>query len=209
MADNFDLMEELCRYNSHTHGEVVELLERFTPKDKQTEPGDLVVMGIIEAVESRDTEPFGSSIAVWLSEAFYNRANPEPAALVPPPKTFRIPLSDKLVGHRFARKGGHADDLLGWLREEFPEAGLREVLRSYHFLLKTTAVNRNGPRRTLEHPESTTGATATTPSCLVQTEARSVAHRRLLSGTTPCPRGPGRRSPPLTGSSRPRPRMRA
>ena len=104
--------------------------------------------------DDRSRKPFGTAIASWLAMAYYKRANPVLIELAPPPKKFRIPLSDKLVGHRFTHRGGNTDDLLGWLRGEFPEAGLREVLRAYHFLLKSTEVKRDGPRRTLIHPEA-------------------------------------------------------
>ena len=70
------------------------------------------------------------------------------------PRTFRVPLSDKVVGHHFLARGGHVADLLQWLRQEFPAASLRETLRAYHFLLKTTDLDRGGPRRTLRHPEA-------------------------------------------------------
>ena len=59
-----------------------------------------------------------------------------------------------MVGHHFLGRGGAAPDLLAWLRTEFPDASLRELLRAYHFLLKRTEVDRSGPRRTLWHPEA-------------------------------------------------------
>ncbi len=104
--------------------------------------------------EDRTRKPFGTAIATWLALAFYKRANPAQMILVPPPKPFRIPLSDKVVRHHFHRAGGHAEDLLPWLRAEFPEASLREILRAYHYLLKSTDVNRGIRRRTLSHPEA-------------------------------------------------------
>jgi len=104
--------------------------------------------------ENRTRKPFGTAIASWLALAYYQRSNPQAPTTAPAPKSFRVPLSDKVVGHHFAHGGGHADDLLTWIREEFPEAGLREVLRAYHYLLKTTRVQRGGPRRTLVHPEA-------------------------------------------------------
>jgi len=104
--------------------------------------------------ENRTRKPFGTAIASWLAQAYYMRPNPKAAPLLPPPRIFRVPLSDKVVGHRFTRRGGHSGDLLKWLRDEFPEAGLREVLRAYHYLLKSTQVQRDGPRRTLSHPEA-------------------------------------------------------
>jgi hypothetical protein len=103
--------------------------------------------------EDRTRKPFGTNVASWLAQAYYRRPNPEQVLLIPAPKSFRVPLSDKVVGHHFLQQGGHADDLLAWLREEFPEASLRETLRAYHFLLKTTQVARGGTRRTLSHPE--------------------------------------------------------
>jgi hypothetical protein len=104
--------------------------------------------------EGRTRKPFGTSIASWLAQAYYRRPAASAMVLVPPPRPFRIPLSDKVVGHHFLARGGQAEDLLGWLRTEFPAASLREVLRAYHFLLKTTDVDRTGPRRTLWHPEA-------------------------------------------------------
>lgn len=104
--------------------------------------------------EDRTRKPFGTSIASWLAVAYYRRPNPSLEELVPPPKAFRVPLSNRLVEHRFLMCGGTTEDLLGWLRQEFPEAGLREVLRAYHFLLKTTDVTRGGPRRTICHHEA-------------------------------------------------------
>jgi len=104
--------------------------------------------------ENRTRKPFGTSIASWLAQAYYRRPNRPAMVLVPPPRSFRLPLSDKVVGHHFLARGGSAPDLLAWLRAEFPDASLREVLRAYHFLLKTTEVDRDGPRRTLGHPEA-------------------------------------------------------
>jgi len=104
--------------------------------------------------EGRTRKPFGTAIACWLAQAYYRRPNTQALVLAPPPRTFRIPLSDKVVGHHFRARGGHAPDLLDWLRQEFPGASLRETLRAYHFLLKTTGVERDGPRRTLRHPEA-------------------------------------------------------
>ena len=104
--------------------------------------------------ENRFRKPFGTNIATWLALAYYQRPNPEQLQVAPAPKTFRIPLSDKVVGHHFQSGGGRAEDLLSWLRTEFPEASLREILRGYHYLLKTTQVTRGGPRRTLSHPEA-------------------------------------------------------
>jgi hypothetical protein len=104
--------------------------------------------------ENRTRKPFGTVIATWLAQAYYKRAAVPDVVLAPPPRTFRVPLSDKVVEHHFQRRGGHAQDLLAWLRAEFPEASLRETLRAYHCLLKTTDVARNGPRRTLRHPEA-------------------------------------------------------
>jgi len=104
--------------------------------------------------ENRFRKPFGTNIATWLALAYYQRPNPEQLQVAPAPKTFRIPLSDKVVGHHFQRGGGRAEDLLSWLRTEFPEASLREILRGYHYLLKTTQVTRGGARRTLSHPEA-------------------------------------------------------
>lgn len=104
--------------------------------------------------DDRTRKPFGTSIAGWLSLAFYQRPNPVP--IVPPiqPRHIRLPLSFKVVAHHFKHGGGQADDLLLWIRKEFPEATLRETLRAYHHLLKTTNVNRDGTRRTLVHPEA-------------------------------------------------------
>ena len=104
--------------------------------------------------EDRTRKPFGTNIATWLAQAYYKRANPDQLLLIPPPKTFRVPLSDKVVGHHFLHSGGHAGDLLPWLRAEFPDASLREILRAYHFLLKSTRVTRAGTRRTCTHPEA-------------------------------------------------------
>jgi hypothetical protein len=104
--------------------------------------------------EGRVRKPFGTNIASWLAQAYYRRPNVQELVLVPPPRAFRIPLSDKVVGHHFLARGGSAPDLLRWLRTEFPEASLRELLRAYHCLLKHTEVDRGGPRRTLWHPEA-------------------------------------------------------
>ena len=104
--------------------------------------------------ENRTRKPFGTVIATWLAQAYYKRPSHQDMVLVPPPRTFRIPLSDKVVGHHFRARGGHAPDLLAWLREEFPDASLRETLRAYHYLLKATDVDRSGLRRTLRHPEA-------------------------------------------------------
>ena len=104
--------------------------------------------------EGRTRKPFGTAIASWLAQAYYRRPNAQELVLAPPPRTFRIPLSDKVVGHHFRARGGQAPDLLLWLRQEFPGASLRETLRAYHFLLKTTEVERHGPRRPLRHPEA-------------------------------------------------------
>lgn len=112
------------------------------------------VFGLSDSWDDRTRKPFGTSIAVWLSQAFYQRPNPAPIAPPQPPRNIRLPLSFKVVSHHFARAGGQADDLLLWLREEFPEASLRETLRAYHHLLKTTQVARDGARRTLIHPEA-------------------------------------------------------
>jgi hypothetical protein len=67
---------------------------------------------------------------------------------------YRVPLSERVVMHRFKAKGGQADDLLPWLRAEFPEATLREILRAYHFLLKGTDSKPGGTRRIVHHPEA-------------------------------------------------------
>jgi hypothetical protein len=104
--------------------------------------------------EDRTRKPFGTNIATWLAQAYYRRVDPEDVLLIPAPRTFRVPLSDKVVAHHFQRAGGHAPDLLPWLRAEFPEASLREILRAYHFLLKSTQVTRSAARRTLSHPEA-------------------------------------------------------
>jgi hypothetical protein len=104
--------------------------------------------------ESRIRKPFGTAIATWLAQAYYRRSAPQTMVLAPPPRRFRIPLSDKVVGHHFRLRGGRTEDLLGWLRAEFPEASLREILRGYHYLLKSTDVVRGGPSRTLRHPEA-------------------------------------------------------
>jgi hypothetical protein len=104
--------------------------------------------------EGRTRKPFGTAIASWLAQAYYCRPNLERVVLVPPPRAFRIPLSDKVVGHHFLARGGEARDLLAWLMAEFPEASLREILRAYHFLLKTTAVDRGSGRRMRTHPEA-------------------------------------------------------
>jgi hypothetical protein len=104
--------------------------------------------------EGRVRKPFGTSIASWLAQAYYRRSATSTMVLVPPPRHFRIPLSDKVVVHHFLARGGQARDLLAWLRAEFPEASLRELLRAYHCLLKATDVDRGGPRRTLWHPEA-------------------------------------------------------
>jgi hypothetical protein len=104
--------------------------------------------------ENRTRKPFGTSIASWLAQAYYRRPAAAALVLVPPPRRFRIPLSEKVVAHHFLARGGQARDLLGWLRAEFPGASLREILRAYHFLLKTSEVDRAGPRRTLRHPEA-------------------------------------------------------
>ena len=53
MAENFDLMEGLCRYSSHTHGEVAELLRQFPPNDRLSTPFELVQIGILEVDEAR------------------------------------------------------------------------------------------------------------------------------------------------------------
>ena len=104
--------------------------------------------------ENRLRKPFGTAIATWLAQAYYRRTPTQAMVLAPPPRNFRIPLSDKVVGHHFRHRGGRAQDLLAWLRAEFPEASLREILRAYHYLLKSTEVVRDGPRRTLSHPEA-------------------------------------------------------
>jgi len=104
--------------------------------------------------EGRTRKPFGTAIATWLAQTYYRRPNVQELVLAPPPRTFRVPLSDKGVAHHFLAGGGQAADLLLWLRQEFPAASLRETLRAYHFLLKTTEVARDGPRRTLRHPEA-------------------------------------------------------
>lgn len=104
--------------------------------------------------EGRTWKPFGTSISGWLAQAYYQRPNPERTLPPRQPKSVRLPLSSKVVGHHFKHRGGRADDLLLWLRQEFPDASLRETLRAYHFLLKSTAVDRDGPRRTLAHPEA-------------------------------------------------------
>ena len=104
--------------------------------------------------EDRTRKPFGTAIASWLAQAYYRRPNPDQMLLVPAPRSFRVPLSDKVVSHHFLHRGGHAEDLLPWLQAEFPEASLREILRAYHCLLKTTQVTRGGARRTLSHAEA-------------------------------------------------------
>jgi hypothetical protein len=119
--------------------------------------------------EDRTRKPFGTSIATWLAQAHYRRSNPEQMILVPASRSFRVPLSDKVVGHHFQHRGGQADDLLVWLRAEFPEASLREILRAYHFLLKSTEVTRGGPRRTVAHPEGRITST------VIQGSARGIA----------------------------------
>jgi len=104
--------------------------------------------------EGRTRKPFGTAIATWLAQAYYRRPNPTRVRLEPPPRSFRLPLSEKLVLHQFRARGGHAADLLSWLRAEFPEASLRETLRAYHFLLKHSTVVRTGRKRSLGHPEA-------------------------------------------------------
>lgn len=104
--------------------------------------------------DDRTRKPFGTSISVWLSQAYYRRPNPAPIVLPQRPHHVRLPLSFNVVSHHFRRAGGQADDLLLWLRQEFPEASLRETLRAYHHLLKTTKVNRDGKCRILVHPEA-------------------------------------------------------
>ena len=104
--------------------------------------------------EDRTRKPFGTAIAGWLAQAYYRRPNPVEVRLTPPPRTFRLPLSEKRVRHHFLARGGYAEDLLSWLRAEFPQASLRETLRAYHFLLKHSVVTLGGPRRTLVHPEA-------------------------------------------------------
>ena len=110
--------------------------------------------------EGRTRKPFGTAIASWLAQAYYRRPNRQEPVLAPPPRSFRVPLSDKVVLHHFLARGGRAGDLLAWLRAEFPEASLRELLRAYHCLLKATAVDRRGQRRTLRHPEADLTSTA-------------------------------------------------
>ena len=104
--------------------------------------------------EDRTRKPFGTGIATWLAQAYYKRANPEQLLLIPAPRSFRVPLSDKVVGHHFHNRGGQAGDLLPWLRAEFPDASLREILRAYHYLLKSSQVTRGATRRTCVHPEA-------------------------------------------------------
>jgi hypothetical protein len=104
--------------------------------------------------ENRTRKPFGTAIAGWLAQAHYRRPNPDQVLLAPPPRSFRVPLSEKLVAHHFKARGGHAEDLLAWLGAEFPQATLREILRAYHFLLKHTVVTRGGARRVLALPEA-------------------------------------------------------
>ena len=103
--------------------------------------------------EDRTRKPFGTNIATWLAQTYYKRPNPNQLLLIPPPKAFRVPLSDKVVGHHFQHRGGQASDLLPWLRAEFPDASLREILRAYHYLLKSTQVTRSATRRSCQHPE--------------------------------------------------------
>jgi hypothetical protein len=104
--------------------------------------------------EDRTRKPFGTAIASWLAQAHYRRPNPASVKLAPQARPFRQPLSEAQVELRFAARDAAAEDLLAWLRTEFPEASLREILRAYHFLLKHTEVTRGGARRTLVHPEA-------------------------------------------------------
>ena len=114
----------------------------------------LLIVIAASAVTYGIGKAFGTAIASWLAQAHYRRPGPREMVLVPPPRAFRVPLSDKVVGHHFQARGGHAGDLLAWVRAEFPEASLRELLRAYHYLLKTTELDRGGRRRTLPHPEA-------------------------------------------------------
>ncbi len=110
--------------------------------------------------EGRTRKPFGTAIASWLAQAYYRRPNAPELVLSPPPRSFRVPLSDRVVLQHFRGRGGQAPDLLAWLRAEFPGASLRETLRAYHCLLKATTVDRGGQRRTLRHPEAELTSTA-------------------------------------------------
>lgn len=104
--------------------------------------------------EARWRKPFGTAIATWLAQAWYRRREaPDEGLAQPPGGHFRVPLSDKVVAHHFRARGGSAEDLMPWLLQEFPEASLREVLRAYHHLLKTTEVARTREQRVLRHPE--------------------------------------------------------
>lgn len=105
--------------------------------------------------ESRSQRAFGTGIATWLAQTWYRRTADAPPPVQPEfMERYRVPLSERVVMHRFKAKGGQADDLLPWLRAEFPEATLREILRAYHFLLKGTDSRAGGKRRIVHHPEA-------------------------------------------------------
>lgn len=105
--------------------------------------------------EIRSLKAFGSgAIASWLAQAHYKRPNPAPLRVLASRHPFRAPLTAKVVMHRFVATGAGSQDLLAWIAAEFPEAGLREVIRAYHLLLKETEVTRGGERRVISLPEA-------------------------------------------------------
>jgi hypothetical protein len=118
--------------------------------------------------ENRTRKPFGTAIATWLAGAWYGRTEAEEQPLAQPAGHFRVPLSDKVVEHHFRARGGRTEDLLPWITSEFPQASLREVLRAYHFLLKSTAVDRSGQVRILSHRE------ADVTSCVIGGQAHGI-----------------------------------
>ena len=48
LAENFDLVEGLCRYTTHSQGDVEALLAQFA-RDKGLSPQDLAALGILDA----------------------------------------------------------------------------------------------------------------------------------------------------------------
>ena len=58
--------------------------------------------------EGRTRKPFGTAIASWLAQAYYRRPNAPELVLAPPPRSFRVPLSDRVVLQHFRGRGGQA-----------------------------------------------------------------------------------------------------
>lgn len=104
--------------------------------------------------EDRLRKPFGTNIASWLAQVYYQRPPEEDRFVKTAPQQVRVPLSDKVIQKRFLQSGNAAPDLLLWLQQAFPQASLREILRGYHFLLKKTHVAHGGPIRVMQHPEA-------------------------------------------------------